>query len=112
MCDCTGYVAVARNTVHADEDYEIVLEYTILKRETYYGLRVDKRSVDGELLDREQQPALTGSLEEMMTLTNAFSAGTVFPCTLNDLLEDWYSNDILDLESPPAEAPAWEDYAT
>ena len=70
-----------------DNDYMLILEYSLRcitgpQDEDFYGLRVDKRSLDGLLLEREETPAFTNSLSEATALAETFAAGTVPPCVL------------------------------
>jgi len=54
-----------------------------------YALRVDKLSRDGVLLEKAETYALTESKKEALTMVNAFAKGTVPPCTLLEMADDW-----------------------
>ena len=74
----------------------LILEYSLRcitgpQGEDFYGLRVDKRSQDGTLLEREETPAFTSSLSEATALANTFAVGTVPPCVLLEMLDECYS---------------------
>ena len=87
-------IAVAQATIHPEGGELSVLDYSLLctagpEGETLYGLRVDKRCPNGTLQEREETDAITGSLDEAMTLAKAFAAGTVPPCVLLEMVDEW-----------------------
>ena len=59
--------------------------------EDLYALRVDKRTPSGTLIEREETPAITGSLDDATAIASAFAAGTVPPCVLLEMVDEWYS---------------------
>ena len=54
-----------------------------------YALRVDKLSRDGILLEKAETYALTPSKKEALTMVNAFAKGTVPPCVLLEMADEW-----------------------
>lgn len=94
MCSNKQVTAIAKATIHPDEGGPLVLEYFLChftgeEGEALYGLRVDKRSPNGVLIEREDTPALTGSLDDATSLANTFAKGTVPPCVLNEMVDEW-----------------------
>ena len=101
MRNCDQVMTIAHATIHPEDGEPLVLEYflrllTGQEDEVLYGLRVDKRTPGGMLLEREETPALTGSLEDATTLAKTFAKGTVPPCVLLEMVDEWY-----DIVSPP-----------
>ena len=87
-------IAVAQATIHPDDGELSVLDYSLRcttgpEGETLYRLRVDKRCPNGNLKEREETAAITSSLDEAMALAKAFAAGTVPPCVLLEMVDDW-----------------------
>ena len=79
-----------------DKDHLLILEYSLRcvagpQGEDLYGLRVDKRNQEGLLLEREETPAFTNSHSEATALAKTFAVGTVPPCVLLEMLDEWYS---------------------
>jgi hypothetical protein len=58
---------------------------------TAYGLRVDKSTPEGVLLEREETPAVLADISHAMRMAGAFAAGTVMPCTLLEMADDYLS---------------------
>lgn len=56
-----------------------------------YALRVDKLSRDGVQLEREETCAVTSSKNEALTMARAFARGTVPPCVLLEMADEWLS---------------------
>ena len=88
-------IAIAQATIHPDEDGVLTLEYYVciftgLEGEVLYGLRVDKRHQEGGLIEREETPPITGSLAEIKAMAERFAAGTVPPCVLLEIIDEWY----------------------
>jgi len=88
-------IPVAKATIQPEDSELLVLDYALRlipgpEGEALYGLRVDKRSSDGVLLEREETPILTGSLEEAKALAETFAAGTVPPCVLLEMVAEYY----------------------
>ena len=85
-----------------DNETTFMLEYSLSciagsKGGEVYGLRVDKRCPTGELLERVETPAITDSRVEAMALMEAFAAGTVPPCVLLEMIDEWHSVYIKDI---------------
>ena len=59
------------------------------RNEHFYALRVDKLSRDGVLLEREETCAFTDNKEEALAMANAFARGTVPPCVLLEMTDEW-----------------------
>jgi negative regulator of sigma E activity len=55
-----------------------------------YAIRVDKLSRDGILLEKAETCALTASRTEAMTMVTAFAKGTVPPCVLSEMADEWF----------------------
>jgi len=95
MNNCTQITPIAKAIIHPEDDDQVALEYAVRcivgpEGETLYGLRVDKRSLAGVLIEREETPGLTGSMDEATVLAETFAAGTVPPCVLLEMVADYY----------------------
>jgi len=95
MSRVSNVIAVAQATIHPEGGELAALEYFLRcftgpEGEILYGLRVDKRHPGGDLIEREETEALTGSLHEVTVLAEAFAAGTVTPCVLLEMVEEWF----------------------
>ena len=87
-------IPIATASIHPEDSDVLSLEYTLLcvagqEGENLYALRVDMRSPEGILLEREETPGFTGSLEDATAMANAFAAGTVPPCVLLEMTKEW-----------------------
>ena len=87
-------IPVTTATIHPEDGEPLLLEYTLLKQtgpegEILYALRADKRAQAGYLLEREETPGLTGSLDDAIHMAKAFAAGTVPPCVLLEMAAEW-----------------------
>ena len=96
MYNCNKIVAITQTTIQPDDGELLKLEYYLCRLigsegEALYGLRVDKRHTDGRLIEREETPALTGSLEDAMAMAEVFAKGTVPPSVLLEMVDEWYS---------------------
>ena len=90
-------IAVARSVIEPDEGPPLALEYYVRlltgpEDEVLYGLRADKRHQDGALLERQETPALTGSLKEATSIASYLAEQTVTPNTLMDIIDDYYES--------------------
>jgi hypothetical protein len=56
-----------------------------------YGLRIDKCRETGQLAETETTPAFTDSHSEALTLARRFAQGSVPPCTLVEMTDEWLS---------------------
>ena len=105
-------VFVDKKMIHPEGSLPLVLEYYICQdvvrgRGLVYGLRVDKRCLDGVLLEREETPPFTTSREEATALASMFAAGTVPPCVLLEMVDERYG---LYLDNPAGIHTAREEY--
>jgi hypothetical protein len=55
----------------------------------YFGLRVDKSTPEGVLIESEETMAITDSYEEALAMANAFAKGSVPPVTLLEMVDDY-----------------------
>jgi len=95
MLKPSDVIAVAQAYIFLDEWELISLEYylrcyTGQKRETMYGIRIDKRYPEGDLIERDETAALSTSFNDVRDLVEAFARGTVMPCTLHDMVGEWF----------------------
>ena len=98
MLKISNIIPVAKTTIQPDDSEPAVLEYYLRcftgpEEEVLYGLRVDMRHPDGDLLQREETDALTGSMAEVRALAEAFTEGTVMPCVLREMVDEWFCYD-------------------
>ena len=92
-------ISVASITVHLEDATRnvittITLEYYLHHslspdNEDQYGLRVDKTNHAGSVTDSAETPAFTNSLSKAINLAERFAAGTVMPCVLQELTDEW-----------------------
>jgi len=80
--------------VSHDDDKQWIFVYflqtiTTERDEHFYALRVDKLSRDGILLEREETCAFTDCKLEALAMVNAFAVGTVPPCVLLEMTDEW-----------------------
>ena len=97
MRQCNSIIPISKATISPDNEKKSILEYSLRcitgsEGENLYGLRVDKRCLNGKLLQREETPALTNMLSEATALAEAFTTGTVPPCVLLEMVDEWYSS--------------------
>ena len=57
--------------------------------EDLFGLQVNKCFPDGRLAESEETGAITDTRAQALEVVNAFAAGTVPPCTLLEMVDDW-----------------------
>ncbi|MCL2360613.1 MAG: DUF6514 family protein [Defluviitaleaceae bacterium] len=96
MRNCNNVIAIAQATIQPDGGEQVALGYFLCQHtgpegEILYGLRVDKRHLEGGLIEREETPPLTGSLADATAMAEAFAKGTVPPCVLLEMVDEWYS---------------------
>jgi len=94
MSNSSREIAIAKAAIHPEGREVLNLEYTLLRvagpeGESLYALRVDMRSAGGILLEREETAGLTGSLDDATAMAKAFAEGTVPPCVLLEMVEEW-----------------------
>ena len=90
----TGDIAIAKVAFHPPGSDILSLEYTLFQvtgeeGEPLYALRVEKRDASSTLLEREETRGLTGSLEDATVMAKAFAKGTVPPCVLQEMVDEW-----------------------
>ena len=88
---------IKKATIQPDGCEELTLSYFVcqltgLEGEVLYALRVDKRCPDNVIIEREETPPLTGSLAEIATLAETFAVGTVPPCVLLEMVDEWFES--------------------
>ena len=96
MHDVCSTINVAKTTIQTDSGDEWVLEYFLQEHQgeeggTLYGLRVDKSTPDGVLVEREETPALAESHDAAMAMAQAFAKGAVPPMVLLEMADEWCS---------------------
>jgi len=57
----------------------------------FYALRVDQCDEAGTTEQTDATPAFTSSLDEAKALAERFARGTVMPCVLLEMVDDWAS---------------------
>ena len=95
MMKSNEIITVAQETIHPEDRGVLTLEYFLVpttgpEEETLYKLRVDMRNAAGELTERQDSKPLTGSLKEATALAEKFAAGTVTPCVLQEMVDEWF----------------------
>ena len=65
--------------------------YLVNEGEEMYGLRVDKFDENGALIETEATSAVTESHKTAQSLVDAFARGTVPPCVLMEMVDEWAS---------------------
>ena len=93
-------IPVARMSFSPDDVEAMTLEYSLRcvtgpEGEDVFGLRVDKRRQGGQLVEREETPALTSSQGEATAMAKAFAAGTVPPCVLLEMVDEWHESFVM-----------------
>jgi len=88
-------IVVAQALVRPDEGISRTLEYFVRRiigpeGELLYGIRVDMRNCEGELILRDETPALTGNIDEVYALAQAFAEGAVMPYALQEMVEECF----------------------
>ncbi|MCL2363372.1 MAG: hypothetical protein FWC71_01775 [Defluviitaleaceae bacterium] len=85
---------ITETIVPRDDEMQWIFVYflqtiTTERDEQFYALRVDKLSRDGVLLEREETCAFTDCRLEALAMANAFARGTVPPCVLLEMADEW-----------------------
>ena len=84
---------VSSATIRQEDGQEWLLEYYLQTIEspggTIFGLRVDKSTLDGVLVEREETSATTEYEEQALAMIHAFAKGTVPPSVLLEMVDDW-----------------------
>ncbi|MCL1877451.1 MAG: DUF6514 family protein [Defluviitaleaceae bacterium] len=58
----------------------------------YYGLRVEKSTPEGVLIESEETPGISECRDETFAVARAFAEGTVTPVTLIEMTDEWFSD--------------------
>ena len=87
---------IASNTIQQDDGKEWLLDYYLQTYEclgsgTLYGMRVDKSTPLGVLVDSEETFATTDSRSDALAMIDAFARGTVPPSVLLEMVDEWES---------------------
>ena len=90
----TKDIAIAKVDFQPEDSGLLSLEYSLLcvtgeEGEPLYALRAELRDLDGALVEREETRGITGSLEDATAMALAFVEGTVPPCVLLEMTEEW-----------------------
>ena len=92
---CNQVIAVAESAIQPEDGELLNLKYSLRcltgpSGDTLYGLQVDKRHPNGHLIEREETHGLTSSIDEATALAKVFAAGTVPPCVLLEMVDEWH----------------------
>ena len=87
---------IASNTIQQDDGREWLLDYYLqtyecLSNERLYGMKVNKNTLEGVLVETEETFATTDNRSDALTMVNAFARGTVSPCVLLEMVDEWES---------------------
>jgi len=88
-------IFVAQETIYSENGGTSSLEYFLRSHtgpdgETQYGMRIDMRNPDGELLERDETAGLSASITDVAELAEAFAKGTVRPSYLHEMVEECF----------------------
>jgi hypothetical protein len=91
---------IATAKLHTDngETYELSYFLRVFdgeKGEKFYGLRIDKSTPEGVLIEREETLAVTESHEEILIMARAFAGGSVPPVTLLEMTDEWQPGELI-----------------
>jgi len=91
---------VAQVSFLADCGTEWILEYFLQEYESeesnkVFGVRVNKSTPDGVLVETEETPAISDVREEVLAMAKAFAKGTVPPVTLLEIADEWHSEHLM-----------------
>ena len=88
-------------TVNAvsEEGITWILQYHILTMqgvadEVLYGLKIDKCTLIGEIIESESTYAVTEDYKVAKEIATAFANGMVFPITLAEMIDEWFDEDV------------------
>ena len=94
LAPCTSE-SVAKTTIQTDSGEKWALEYFLqIWRDgsEFFGLRVEKSTLEGVIVEREETPAITDSRQSAMDIAKAFAAGSVPPSVLLEMVDEWCSD--------------------
>ncbi|MCL2188486.1 MAG: DUF6514 family protein [Defluviitaleaceae bacterium] len=101
-------------TIQQENGTQWVLVYYLQSISTregdVYALRVDKLSRDGVLLEKAETYGLTDSKKEAMHMAMAFAKGTVPPCVLTEMADEYYQCNLA--YTPPTQTVPVHTYRT
>lgn len=85
--------SISKVKIVQDDGTEWLLEYFLqtCKRpgeDVFYGLKVEKSTTDGVLVEREET-FVTESYDEAVAMVTAFAKGTVPPRVLFEMVDEW-----------------------
>lgn len=91
-----GSQLLASTVMQQDNGSEWVLEYYI---QTYdsadygnvYGIKVDKCTMDGQVVESEETFGTTDKKHHALEMVNAFHKGVVPPSVLLEMVDEWES---------------------
>ena len=69
-------------------------EYQSSDGSALYGVRVDKLVPEGRLLESNETFAITDSRDKAAAIVEFLSKGTVPPCVLLDMVDEWFSGEV------------------
>lgn len=87
-------ITIAHGVIYPKEEDLKVLKYSIRlatgqEGEDLFGLRVDKYDNNGIVIESNETQAFTGSIKKAISLAEDFAAGTVTPCVLDEMIDEW-----------------------
>jgi len=95
MLATANIIFVSQETIFPENGEILTLEYYLRSHtrpdgETQYGMRIDTRSLNGELLERDETAGLSASIADVAVLAEAFAEGTVLPGNLLEMVDEWF----------------------
>jgi len=101
---------IANATIQQDDGAEWQLDYYLQiydGTETLYGLRVNKSTLEGVLVDSEETFATTDNKDEALAMAEAFARGTVPPSVLLEMVDEWGTDVALSVTFPSSVHTTW-----
>jgi hypothetical protein len=77
-----------------------------------FGIKIVRNNPDGTYNTCAETLAITDMLSVAMDMIRRFSKGAVRPCALNDMVEEWFSEEALSFSDTAGAAsfPSWYTY--
>ncbi|MCL2373523.1 MAG: DUF6514 family protein [Defluviitaleaceae bacterium] len=80
--------------IENDEGQKWLLDYYVQTYEglggmELYGLKINKSTLDGVLIETEETFATSETYEEALAMAEAFARGTVPPVVLLEMVDEW-----------------------
>ena len=72
---------------------------------TFFGIKAEKRSVDGELVEVSDTFAITQDRERVEEIIAFLAKGSVPPCTLVEMVNEWFYDDLIEKPKKPEMPP-------